>query len=560
MPKFIPQRPKTTPFQIYCSSYNVCLQQTTQYDNDSFVRLSSKGFIVPEIAGCERKCFISPVHKSTTSPTQQACITMKFKRLARVARLFQEKKKEDSIHVDLESLSVATESGGSIAITLKGDHEEDTATSDSSHLSKITEASATQQALLAVTDTNKYQEIGAEKDDLSVTEEDMEATQIRDGGVEVNMNGLPGSDKHQKREAVESELSIVGFARARTSINVENTGDVELHMLLEGTSKEEESIVSSGGFDVIVNAMKAHSQLSAIQEFGCRTLQNLSNTEENRDAIVAAGAIDAVLCAMKEDRDIAEIQESAYGALENLTLDSDNAYVIGSTKGGVQIILDGMKHYLKHNLNIQTRGCAVLQNLSSHPDSLPAIVSADTISTILSTMQEHLEISEIQESGCYCLFNMLANTKDCAVTFTGGVAITLTAMKEHLTNANVQKAGTGILQHLSTDAINANMIASTGGIGILLSAMEKHQGISAIQDAGCRTLGNMLEQDCGAEENRNAIVAAGGIRGVLNAMKEHGDVAAVQESGCAALMYLSCNTSSSENFKAFTSATNSIPP
>jgi hypothetical protein len=101
--------------------------------------------------------------------------------------------------------------------------------------------------------------------------------------------------------------AIVAAMRAFTSsLPVQETGcDVIFHLAL--VEQLRAPIVSAEGIVVVVGAMRAFAANSSIQQSGCSVLDDLSKIEANRAPIVSAGGIEAVQAAMRAHPTVANI-------------------------------------------------------------------------------------------------------------------------------------------------------------------------------------------------------------------------------------------------------------
>eukprot|EP01047_Picozoa_sp_COSAG01_P061284 COSAG01_NODE_7633_length_3120_cov_6.410460_3_plen_134_part_00 len=79
-------------------------------------------------------------------------------------------------------------------------------------------------------------------------------------------------------------------------------------------------LVTAGGADAVVRAMRAHVGVAEVQEHGCLAVWNLTATGDGSGgaALVAAGGAEAVAGAMRAHVGVAEVQEAGLGAAFNL--------------------------------------------------------------------------------------------------------------------------------------------------------------------------------------------------------------------------------------------------
>ena len=93
--------------------------------------------------------------------------------------------------------------------------------------------------------------------------------------------------------------------------------------MAENTTNSAE-IVTWGGVEAVLAAMRSHGDSAAVQEQGCTALYNLSfKNDSNQAAIGSGGGIEAVVAAMRSHGGSAAVQETGCNVLINLSFNND---------------------------------------------------------------------------------------------------------------------------------------------------------------------------------------------------------------------------------------------
>jgi hypothetical protein len=218
---------------------------------------------------------------------------------------------------------------------------------------------------------------------------------------------------------------------------------------------------------------------------------------------------------MKHHLRYATVQVTAYQILADLSLDSSDA-IKRQLLPSIPLLVRGMKQHAIHP-KLQRYGCSVLNHLSS----MPEIVSAGGIDTIVMAMEGHMNDVIVQEQACAALSNLLSH---CPMSFLTQkseciIATVLESMTRQAKVLAVQRHGLGILSCLCTrDKENYEFVLSEGGLDVILATMTNFQTSVELAQLGCEILKDVTRQSL---DFQRAVTAKGGIVVVLHTMRKH---------------------------------------
>ena len=111
------------------------------------------------------------------------------------------------------------------------------------------------------------------------------------------------------------------------------------------------------GLDAVVEAMRAHPQVTAVQQEGCRALMFLT-TRIGPESATESGTVEAVVDAMRAHLQAAEVLKNGAAALMQSTNKSDAAVQRVADAGGLQLMVAAMRTHPQ--LEVQQGSVAVL--------------------------------------------------------------------------------------------------------------------------------------------------------------------------------------------------------
>jgi hypothetical protein len=298
-----------------------------------------------------------------------------------------------------------------------------------------------------------------------------------------------------------------------------------------------ETLIETGGMEVIVDAVQAFPQDMFLQMSGCRAICNTSGTTETQIFFAQVGAIDLVLDAMGLFIEDPRMQEQGLAALANLAAAEENIEEL-IDKGTVPQAVAGMNKY-PSDLEVQLKGCSVVTNLSSHVlDVRDAIMSSSGGGAVILAMVLHSQEAEVQDKALRALRNLSSNNEHIKVELAhmGAIDAVVQAMQVHRDDTVVQEAGACTLCNLAGNMDNKTMIGQCGGIDVIVRAMWVHSDAVTAVEWCCRGLYSLSL----TEDNSAKVLQVGGITAAVNAMQAHAESSVVQEMSCALL----CNLAS----------------
>lgn len=199
---------------------------------------------------------------------------------------------------------------------------------------------------------------------------------------------------------------------------------------------------------------------------------------------------------MRERRSQAVIQSRGCLALAFVTYRSEPAREDVVAKGGVPVIIAGLRRHMTEVLVVQ-QACGALGNIAAGASHAcqDSIVRADGIRAMVDALGVHMADPRVSE-GCLRAF--------------ANVAVGPDTRKQKMMEERTLPA--------------------------IVAAMDMHSLISSIQEAGCRSLASM---SFGSNKRKDAVISEGGHRAVVRAMSEHPEDGHVQLNGAIALLDLS---------------------
>lgn len=93
-----------------------------------------------------------------------------------------------------------------------------------------------------------------------------------------------------------------------SSRSIQKHGCHAILMLCNGSEENTKAVNALGGWDAIVNALKAHAADTEVTCYGIRCIEKMSNSDENRQMLHKLGAPEVIIQAllhMPDNRDIA---------------------------------------------------------------------------------------------------------------------------------------------------------------------------------------------------------------------------------------------------------------
>jgi hypothetical protein len=275
---------------------------------------------------------------------------------------------------------------------------------------------------------------------------------------------------------------------------------------------------------LLVRGMKQHGIHPKVQRYGCSVLNHLSSMPE----IVSVGGIETIVMAMKGHENDIMVQEQSCAALSNL-LSHCPVSVMNTMTGLGGIIATVLQAMTRHTkvLEVQRHGLGILSCLCTRDkENYELFLSEGGLNVVLATMTNFQTNVELAQLGCELLKDVTRQSLDFqrAVTAKGGIVVVLSTMRKHLKSIDVQDPAFACMRNICTHKDNRLQVAVDGGVSTLLVAMSVYIEDAAIQAYGCDALGRLAFEP----ENRQAIESEHGIDAAIQAMKAHRGHAGVQ--------------------------------
>lgn len=268
----------------------------------------------------------------------------------------------------------------------------------------------------------------------------------------------------------------------------------------------------------------------------CKEFRQLAREKpHSKNCIGDLGGVHAMLNSMQANSKSSEVQIAAISTLENMTAGHNKNCGLLLALGGAETILEVMAEHLDV-ANVQHTGCRVLLlAASSSPRARQQVIDLGAVEAAIAAMGAHHNNVMVQEAGCKALKEFAAKCEATQekIASAGGLPAVLKAMECHQSCPQVLELACGVLRNMcSTNAEYQECVASREGIQLVLRGMKAHTCNSTVQWAGCWAL---LCLGIKSKEIQKEIVGHEGVEAVLAAMDVHCTDAKVQEAGCFAL-------------------------
>jgi hypothetical protein len=277
------------------------------------------------------------------------------------------------------------------------------------------------------------------------------------------------------------------------------------------------AIISAGGIECIVAAMRAFPSNFDVQFLGCGAFKSITMSVGNLRAVAQAGGIECIVAAIRNHPDHADLFYFGCRVLSlyaELCLQDSHC----GNPDWITIITSSMRmHVHSSNFDVQLQGCMALTNIAACKEMQEAFHDSDAVESILGAMRAHLHNpgnSEwnftLQRVGCIALLNLgIRGVNKSSVAQAGGIDCIFAAMRTYPSKADVQTFACAALAYISWDLLPGHVAVARGaGIKLIISAMRAHASDAGVQREGCSALAAMASQD---SESKVAIAKAGGI-------------------------------------------------
>lgn len=216
-----------------------------------------------------------------------------------------------------------------------------------------------------------------------------------------------------------------------------------------------------------------------------------------------------------------------------------------------------MAHIKQGNFPIVNRVTEVLRRMddnSSQPDAMKTcfgvlaimsredvnklLIARDGMETILNVMTQHVDKTDIQESGCDLIWSLAFNNTAVKDTIAkhGGASVLVRALKRHSKSAEFLKSACGALSNMCQSRLNQEGIASQGGLQPLVGSIHVHQNNHKLLPFIFDALASLIVSN---EENARTVSSLGIIPLTVSSLARHKKATDVVKSGCHALAILS---------------------
>ena len=182
--------------------------------------------------------------------------------------------------------------------------------------------------------------------------------------------------------------------------------------------------------------------------------------------------------------------------------------------------------------------CFGILAIMSREDVNKLLIARDGMETILNVMTQHVDKTDIQESGCDLIWSLAFNNAAVKETIAkhGGASVLVRALKRHSKSAEFLKSACGALSNMCQSRLNQEGIASQGGLQPLVGSIHVHQNNAKLLPFIFDALASLIVSN---EENARTVSSLGIIPLIVSSLARHKSGMEVVKSGCHALAILS---------------------
>jgi cytosolic carboxypeptidase protein 2/3 len=182
--------------------------------------------------------------------------------------------------------------------------------------------------------------------------------------------------------------------------------------------------------------------------------------------------------------------------------------------------------------------CFGILAIMSREDVNKLLIARDGMETILNVMTQHVDKTDIQESGCDLIWSLAFNNAAVKETIAkhGGASVLVRALKRHSKSPEFLKSACGALSNMCQSRMNQEGIASQGGLQPLVGSIHVHQNNSKLLPFVFDALASLIVSN---EENARTVSSLGIIPLIVSSLARHKSAMEVVKSGCHALAILS---------------------
>ena len=189
--------------------------------------------------------------------------------------------------------------------------------------------------------------------------------------------------------------------------------------------KHRNAIVKAGGIGTLTDIMQLpeHVESGDLQSEASRALGNLANGDAvASSSVVSAGGLDRIMEALRALPDLVAVQEQGIAAVVNVVMGSTANKQTVVSAGGVDIVLAAMQ---AHNASsaVAAGGCTLLQNLAAQ---LPDVVGkGGGVRGIMQITEKHPKSPAVLTPALSCMWNLVHASEDWGeqVVYRGGVEL-----------------------------------------------------------------------------------------------------------------------------------------
>ena len=304
---------------------------------------------------------------------------------------------------------------------------------------------------------------------------------------------------------------------------------------IASTAEISAKVIELGGIDMIIRAMQNHPNKTIVQAEACNALGHFVWVDpSNGEKIVENGGLHLLVDVMNRLGTNAKVQQQGCGAFRALSCDKVNAQHIKEV-GGIHVVLASMvRNPMK--AQVQKEGCLFLQNMMMHSDeTAPEVSKAGVIPGIVYAMSSNQGLTELQDAACSVLSNLALDQKTRRAILKAEAIPMIVSSLEKCDQVHVKAVACRALERLATDCPEIQEAATDAGtVQSVLSAIKTFPNEVDLFNAAC----GLLKQIAAYGDNALLILNEGGVERIISMMDENSKSPVVQYVSCSLLRRL----------------------
>jgi len=247
------------------------------------------------------------------------------------------------------------------------------------------------------------------------------------------------------------------MVRHPTASDIQTAGCRVLGSWLRGCQSSFSDYQAFGTVEAIAAAMRRHSANARLQEAAASALSSAASWPAMQAAATNNGATEEIVSAMRRFPTDPELLAAACSGLAGLAANHplNQSALLGCRS--IEVIVSAMDAFV-HHARLQTMACGALGNLAANsPNNQAAIASRGGLQRVVNVLKHH----QLNPVAVWCLMKQhLANTEMAAQL--GVAELSAAALQRHPDERGVRSMASCVLQSLVPGLSEALAVAGSG--------------------------------------------------------------------------------------------------